>query len=117
MGWFRTSEVKPFPKALVAKLQEDNDSLLNKLEEKTIELDEIAINKDKACSIVLDFDNIDVFSIERNNGRTVVGYWVVYGPLNRQTKEWYYDCNTDVHEQLIKDHRYHMRQEREYDDE
>ena len=123
MGWFRNEDVgkDKYIEELrehYEELREHNTALSGRLTKQRREFDEIIDNKNKGCSIVLDFYNVDVFSIERNEGRTIVGHWITTNePQKRQIRQWYFDCNTEVHEKLVAEYRDHMKLEREYDDE
>jgi len=115
MGWISAAELKA-KRNYVKGLEDNNAGLLKKLNNQTREFDEIINDKNRGCSVVLDFYNTDVFSIERNEGRTIVGHWITTTDelQKRQIRQWYYYCSTEVHEKLVAEYRAHMKQE--YDD-
>ena len=65
------------------------------------------------ASMVVDFSNIDVFSIERNTSSdgvacTVIGYWIEDKDGVKANQEWYLFCNNDTHEKIIAEFKKHM---------
>jgi len=104
MGWISASDIKAKDK-YIADILEKNARLvkqLNKEDAATIERE-----KSRACHVVLDYDNIDIFSIERTNDITIIGYWISTddGDVPKRSKEWNLHCNTDVHETLVAEYR------------
>ena len=107
MGWFNDDElirVRIQIEVVRNELQEacrKNKALVKQVDD----LFAKAKAADFACSSLLDFDNIDVFSVERNSNRTVIGYWHHSIDSNenevKTSKEWYFHCNTDVHENIV----------------
>jgi hypothetical protein len=68
-----------------------------------------------ACTPMIDFDTMRVFSIERvvsnNRGSTIIGYYIQEPVLSSDgemvvlkdvVKEWTLYCNTERHEELVK---------------
>lgn len=79
----------------------------NKYNERIDELREskekLALNKREYenCLTLIDFDNINIFSIERSNNKTTIGYWAdEMGKCD--TKEWVLDIPVDIHNELVK---------------
>ena len=67
--------------------------------------------------IAFNFDNIDVFSIERiknkdwEHPKTGIGYWgteVVNTISYKRTKEWYLDINDAMHKILVNKYNEHL---------
>lgn len=65
----------------------------------------------ETSTFALDFDLMNVFSIERNNGenvnaQTIVGYFVTKatdsGATEPQVHQWYLNCSHDEHQRLVK---------------
>jgi hypothetical protein len=65
----------------------------------------------ETSTFALDFDVMNVFSIERNNGgnvnaQTIVGYFVTKatdsGATEHQMHQWYLNCSHDEHQRLVK---------------
>jgi hypothetical protein len=73
-------------------------------------LHEQSIDRSKAVdSFAFDFNSVRVISIERmirgdsNTPSTIIG-WL---NLDGTTHEWYYDCNQDAHEELVRQFKKH----------
>jgi hypothetical protein len=100
MGWFNNNELIK-AEAEIKLLRSKNESLVQQLDEIFAK----AKADDYACNFVIEFDNIDVFSLERNANRTVIGYWHHSIDSNenevKTSREWYFHCNTDVHENIF----------------
>jgi hypothetical protein len=83
-------------------LREEMASAREKIRDLKRKIKEIEL-KERDCSIVFDFDKVDVFSIERQpiSSRTVVGYWSTDEKGNRIAREWYFNCSAPIHENLV----------------
>ena len=100
--------------AKLSKLETENTSLkfeidrLNsmveqlQLENKT--LNEQITNDARSATMVIDFSNMDVFSVERVIGDsgplTTIGHWVVDADGVKSSAEWVLHCTTETHEKL-----------------
>lgn len=98
----------------ISELEKENRKLRNELKDAN---DVIAsVNSAiTAATPVIDFDALDVFSIERlvdnNRPTTVIGHYV-YNPVvndngefvaqETKIKQWYLFCNNERHEELVK---------------
>ncbi len=94
-------------------------NLKNQIEALNLQIEE---NQKKAkadaavATMVIDFDNMDIFSIERNVsdgvGHTIIGYWLVdqYGAKSNQ--EWFLFCSVETHEKLVSEFKKHMKAEK-----
>ena len=113
------------------------NSIFNKLEDLTVTINELnlktegakhqipledTVNSDTKHQIELedtvnsgveiDFNNMDVFSIERKiiDGQpcTIIGHWDLSGGA-KTPREWSLFCNKESHEQLIKEFKIHKK--------
>lgn len=109
MGWFNViAAVKngrgvdqdlQNARAIIKSLQADLDRLQNKKD--------IEVKKDvQNAEFVIDWKNMDAFSIERmgdpKDNYTVIGYWVVESGEKR-VHEWKFYCSLDQHNKLAKE--------------
>lgn len=55
----------------------------------------------------IDFNKIDVFSIERNGDKhqpcTIIGHFMHQADGTKQTSEWYLYCSPQTHTRLVKE--------------
>ena len=112
MFWSKTNYLDY---AKLSKLETENTSLkfeidrLNtmveqlQLENKTLK-DQIT-NDARSATMVIDFSNMDVFSVERIVGDagplTTIGHWVVDADGVKNSAEWVLHCTTETHEKLV----------------
>ena len=103
--------------------EEELERLVAVIERKDAEikaLKDLMSNTITASTFVFDFDAVKVFSVERmlRDGApcTIIGYMnkeesIVDGNkvTNEKVKEWYYYCNQDQHENIVKEFRAHMK--------
>lgn len=75
------------------------------LNEKISELQK-TFSSEYNCPVSVDFESLNVFSIERNPGvgsnsypRTILGY----KDADSVNREWYFYCSASVHEKLVKE--------------
>ena len=65
------------------------------------------------ADVVIDFNNISAFSVERmtqdGGPVTCVGYWRNMPDKPRQTGEWYLQCNLATHQRLVTEFRDHIK--------
>jgi hypothetical protein len=105
MGWFNNNELI---EAEIKLLRSKNEALVQQLDEILAK----AKADDYACNFVIEFDNIDVFSLERTSNSTVIGYWHHStdrdGNEVKSSREWYFHCNTDVHEKIVLNYRNYL---------
>jgi hypothetical protein len=68
---------------------------------------------DRNCSFVIDWNNLDVFSIERRGGDTIIGYYLEEPIFHEKkemwvpkkvVKEWYIACSVRIHEKLVTEY-------------
>lgn len=106
----------------LAALKKENSELIGQVAEhkKKIESLQDYVNSmmsTETCDFAIDWDNMSVFSIERMNSQTVVGYWknetnslvddnghiAVQGvPTSvRICGEWYLQCSIAKHNELV----------------
>lgn len=86
--------------ALIKSLQADLDRLRD---EKSAE-----VTKDvQSSNFVIDWRNMDAFSIERmgdvKEAYTVIGYYVVNEHSKREVAEWKFYCSQKQHDKLAKE--------------
>jgi hypothetical protein len=86
---------------LVESLQADLDRLRKEKSEE--------VRADvQASTFVIDWKNMDVFSIERmgDDGKeayTVLGYWIADSDGSKHVHEWKFYCSHEQHEKLAKE--------------
>ena len=82
--------------ALADRLQTENEQLKNQI-----------TNDARAATMVIDFGNMDVFSVERVVGdsgpMTTIGHWVVDADGVKSSAEWVLHCTTETHEKLANE--------------
>ena len=65
-----------------------------------------------SANVEIDFNNMDVFSMERKiiDGQpcTIIGHWDLSGGA-KTPREWSLFCNKESHEQLIKEFKIHKK--------
>lgn len=94
----------------IAALQDDLNMQRKLAENRLYDLDALRKKiKDeaRACSVAIDFEQMDAFSIERmsdDNGlsKTVVGYLKSLEEDKPEIGEWVLYCNDEIHEQLVE---------------
>lgn len=63
-------------------------------------IDEVAVQE-----MIIDFNNIDAFSVERclrdNVKRTVVGFWLRDVKNVKSQHEWHLECNEETHNKIV----------------
>ena len=73
-------------------------------------------NGELELEIVIDFDNMDVFSIERNVtdgvGHTILGYWLEDQYGSKSNHEWFLFCSDETHEKLVSEFKKHIKAEK-----
>jgi hypothetical protein len=108
MGWFNNDDELIKAVDELKLLRSKNEALKKELDDITAKAKE----DDYACNFLVYFDNIDVFSVERNSNRTIIGYWNHStnsdGNPVKTTREWYLFCNTDVHEKIVAQYRHYL---------
>ena len=111
MSWFRSYVTD----LQVHQLQNDiasRDALIQSLQ---ADLDRLRAEKDEeirkdvnSAEFVIDWKNMDAFSIERmgdvKEAYTVIGYWVVEGG-ERRVHEWKFYCSVEQHNKLAEEFR------------
>lgn len=125
MFWVKYKlENEALKKKLAAKDQEI-ERLGGAVENRNTEikrLSELISNTVTSSTFAFDFDAVRVFSIERmirdNSPCTVIGYILQEEEskdgvviFNEKVKEWYYYCNQEQHESLVKQFKEHGREE------
>ncbi len=106
-----------------AKLRQENNALSianaelqSKVDALNLQMEEINAATLKAASLtsmVVDFSNIDAFSIERNVSddvpHTVIGYWLADGTGVKSLHEWYLGCSEETHERLVSEFKEYVK--------
>ena len=58
-------------------------------------------------SFSIDFNNMDVFSIERNGSKhepcTIIGHFLTNKENVKHTSEWYLYCSPETHNKLVQE--------------
>ena len=93
-------------------------NLKNQIEALNLQIEENQKKAQTAASVssmLVDFSNIDVFSIERNASggvtHTIIGYWVADKDGVKSNQEWFLYCNDETHEKLISEFKKHIKSE------
>ncbi len=100
-----------------AKLRQENASLILKNDALALKVDALQTELENlqkrireeasTASMLLDFNNIDVFSIERNVKEdvaiTIIGHWLLDKDGVKSSAEWVLYCNAETHEKLVAD--------------
>lgn len=86
--------------ALIKSLQADLDRLREEKEEK--------VRADvQASTFVIDWKNMDAFSIERmgdaKEAYTIIGYYTHSADGSREVSEWKFYCSQEQHDKLAKE--------------
>ena len=102
-------------KERIRQLQNDIDyrdrmikSLEADLERLRKERDEVVRADVQSSTFVIDFKNLDVFSVERMgegsaDAYTILGYWVHHPDGSKSVDEWKFYCSHEQHEKLAKE--------------
>lgn len=99
----------------ISKLESENtglkyeidrlNALVDQLQLENKTLNEQILNDARSATMVIDFANMDVFSVERvvgNSGPdTIIGHWVVDADGVKNSAEWVLHCTTETHEKLV----------------
>lgn len=112
MGWFDdTSELQ----RQVTSLEVDISNRDRLIESLNADLDRLRKEKDEevrrdvqSSTFVIDWRNMDAFSIERmgDDGKTaytVIGYYIVNEHSKREVCEWKFYCSQQQHDKLAKE--------------
>lgn len=105
MGLFNTLEVQRLKNDIASR-----DAMIQSLQ---ADLDRLRVEKDKqirddvnSSEFVIDWKNMDAFSIERmgdvKQAYTVIGYWVVENGEKR-VHEWKFYCSVEQHNKLAEE--------------
>lgn len=94
----------------ITRLQNTLDSQFSLAANRLQELNQLKTdleNKSRSCSVAVDFEMMDAFSIERMHengvGRTVIGYLKSLPDTDPDVGEWTLYCNEEIHEKLVKE--------------
>lgn len=64
-------------------------------------------DKNYNAESIVNWDNINAFSVERNGNKTVVGYYLFDEGKNK-VKEWYFNCSVERHQEIVNQFRDHI---------
>jgi hypothetical protein len=112
MFWFGSKERAELVEARrkITQLQNTLDSQFNLAASRLQELNQLKKelqDKSRSCSVAVDFEMMDAFSIERMHdggvGRTVIGYLKSLPESDPDIGEWTLYCNEEIHEKLVKE--------------
>ena len=85
-----------------------NTELQTKVDDLQLELDNLKkkISAEAAtASMIIDFNNIDVFSVERNVkdgvAITIIGHWLLDKDGVKNSAEWVLYCSPETHEKIV----------------
>jgi len=86
---------------MIESLQADLDRLRK-------ERNEVVRADVESATFVIDFKNLDVFSVERMgedsaDAYTILGYWVTHADGSKSVDEWKFYCSHEQHEALAKE--------------
>ena len=91
------------------ELSVKNSQLERRIEALEAEIETLKKNVESDASVAsmeINFDNMDVFSIERNVSDnkpvTVIGYWLTDKDGVKSNSEWYLFCSAETHEKLVE---------------
>ena len=135
MSWFNFKKPPTTPEPTIAQLQaqlkimrDERDQLVAaqmQLIEQMAELvqdaesspPQAAESSPREAPMVVDFTNIDAFSVERmmsssNEPMTVIGYWVNDQHGNSIAREWSLHCNQQTHQEVVDQFLEHVKQKR-----
>ena len=94
----------------ITRLQNTLDSQFSLAASRLQELNQLKKDledKARSCSVAVDFEMMDAFSIERMQeqgvGRTVIGYLKSLPDTDPDVGEWTLYCNEEMHEKLVKE--------------
>ena len=91
-----------------AELQSKVDALQLQIEE----MQKQAQAEAATASMLIDFTNIDVFSVERNVRdnlpNTIIGYWVTDKDGVKSNAEWFLFCSNETHEKIVTAFKKHI---------
>ena len=110
MGWFDTAKLE----YKVASLENDIASRDRMIESLTADLNRLREEKEEevrkdvqSVEFVIDWKNMDAFSVERmgdaKEAYTIIGYYVVNENDKREVAEWKFYCSLDQHNKLAKE--------------
>jgi hypothetical protein len=61
------------------------------------------------CDFVIDWTNLDAFSVERHGGPktayTIIGYYVHHADKTKSVDEWKFFCSQEQHDKLAQEFR------------
>ena len=91
-----------------AELQSKVDALQLQIEE----MRKQAQAEAATASMLIDFTNIDVFSVEHNvrdnMPNTIIGYWVTDKDGVKSNAEWFLFCSNETHEKIVTAFKKHI---------
>lgn len=104
------------------KLRQENTDLSVANAELQSKVDELQLQIEKmqkqaqaeaaTASMLIDFTNIDVFSVERNvrdnMPNTIIGYWVTDKDGVKSNAEWFLFCSNETHEKIVTAFKKHI---------
>lgn len=114
MFWFGSKERAELVEARrkITHLHNTLDSQLSLAASRLQELSKLkkeSEDKSRSCSVAVDFEMMDAFSIERMHengvGRTVIGYLKSLPDTEPNVAEWTLYCNEEIHEKLVEEFR------------
>lgn len=114
MFWFGSKERAELEEArkTITRLQNTLDSQFSLAASRLQELNQLKkdlADKARSCSVAVDFEMMDAFSIERmyvdGIGHTVIGYLNSLPDTEPDVAEWTLYCNEEIHEKLVEEFR------------
>lgn len=127
MSWFNFKKPPTTPEPTIAQLQaqlkimrDEREQLVAaqmQLIEQMAELAGASESSPREDPMVVDFTNIDAFSVERMMGSsdepiTVIGYWVTDQHGTSIAREWSFHCNQQTHREIVDQFMAHVKQKR-----
>ena len=128
MSWFNFKKPPTTPESTIAQLQAQLKIMQDEREqmvaaqmqliEQMAELAQAAESSPREAPMVVDFTNIDAFSVERmmmdssKEPVTVIGYWVNDQHGNSIAREWSLHCNQQTHQGVVDQFLEHVKQKR-----
>lgn len=112
MFWFGSKERVELEEArkTITRLQNTLESQFSLAASRLQELNQLKkdlADKSRSCSVAVDFEMMDAFSIERmykdGISRTVIGYLKSPPDADPDIGEWTLYCNEEIHEKLVKE--------------
>jgi hypothetical protein len=93
----------------VKKLEAQVESLKADLKRAREEANVKVMDDCHSCDFVIDWENLDAFSVERHGGPktayTIIGYYVHHADNTKSVDEWKFFCSQEQHNKLAQEFR------------